>query len=1250
MKRSSRRIFLGILAAFTTVLPLKLAEAYSVSATPNPCHVAPGQTACSVTITWDAAIKPMAQVWVFDESGQDQFFACGHDGTQTAPWIMGGQRYVFSLYESLDCNPATRLGGLAGVTVQGIAAAPVFNMPLTAAGTVGQPFSFTMSAAGATRYSATPLPPGLSVSGSLIQGVPTSAGTYNVTVSATNEGGTVTQSLAITISPAPIPSITSARTAIGFVQSSFAYQIIATNSPTSYSAVGLPVGLAINNANGVISGIPTVAGTYPITLGATNAAGTGQMTLTLTINALVPVITSPGSVIGTTGQVLIYQITASNNPTSYSAAGLPAGLTVNSVTGLLSGVVTVPGIFNSAVFAGNSAGFGSKPLSITLRLPTPSILGPTSAAGVVGVPLSIVMQGANVGAWGASGLPPGLTMNGITGEISGTPTATGIYPATISASNASGAVTGTLLLTINPAPGIVPVITSPLSASGRVGDAFVYSVTATGSPTSFDGTPLPAGLSINTTTGRISGTPTVPGTTNVTLSAANDVGTGRATLSLVILPAPLAAPVITSPLTAEGKVNQAFSYQLTATNNPTTFGATGLPAGLSIDTTTGLISGTPTAAGTSSVLLSATNATGTGTATLNLTVTAVTPGAPVITSALLIQAIRGVDLYYQITATNNPTRFDVSSLPPGLTFETASGIILGSPSQSGEFSVLLAASNAAGTGRATLVIAVITPAPVITSPLTASASVDSPFSYRITATNNPSEYDARPLPPGLSINRTTGIISGTPTTAGATDVDVIAMNDGGTDKKTLHLIVSLPPAPVITSALSIQARVGAPFTYQITASNGPRSYGATGLPAGLSVNTNTGLISGTPSVAGVASIVISARNAGGTGSATLQATILPLPPVITSTLIVQGQVGSDFVYQVIATNSPTSFGATGLPNGLSISATNGLISGVPGVSGSFNITLSATNAGGTGTAQLTATIVPAVPSITSALKAQGDLRFDFSYQITASNNPTSFNATGLPQGLSVNTTTGLISGIPAENGTFNVTISATNAGGTGSALLVLTIIGPVELTTLVPAPFLKLDSLIPRNGTLTVVPRGNNVVSFDWTLTALSETFGAPNGQRTPRASSLSPLFNSAAPSQSFSTRENSLPLEPLHLSAGRYLVTVRTVDAQGNRSEKAEQTFTLFAPSAADVRVFPNPWRADRPTSEIHFNGLPSNSTLKIFTISGQWVRTLSVTAGSASWDLKNDRGDMVASGLYIYVAMDNAGSKVRGKLAIVH
>lgn len=86
------------------------------------------------------------------------------------------------------------------------------------------------------------------------------------------------------------------------------------------------------------------------------------------------------------------------------------------------------------------------------------------------------------------------------------------------------------------------------------------------------------------------------------------------------------------------------------------------------------------------------------------------------------------------------------------------------------------------------------------------------------------------------------------------------------------VITVKPPAPVISSTLSASATSFKPFSYQIVASNNPGKFSATGLPAGMNVNSS-GLISGTPTVSGVFNIGISASNAGGTDSKQLVLTI-----------------------------------------------------------------------------------------------------------------------------------------------------------------------------------------------------------------------------------------------------------------------------------------------------------------------------------------------------------------------------------------
>jgi Putative Ig domain len=326
--------------------------------------------------------------------------------------------------------------------------------------------------------------------------------------------------------------------------------------------------------------------------------------------------------------------------------------------------------------------------------PPPVITSPLDELATVGQPFVYQIEAPGATGLDVGGLPPGLNFLPPQNTIVGNPTATGIFQVRLFASNSGGTTSATLFITVQQFPTAGPVIISSSAATGRVGQPFIFRVFTTGgTPTAtLTASGLPPGLVINAVpgvTGLISGTPTVEGSSAVTLTVRDGQFTNTSTLQLTFTADP-GRPVIISPSSASLTPGQFFTYTIIAPSSasppdPATFTYTGnLPGGLTFDAATGTISGIyspllresargsgprkPELAGGTllgSIQLFATN--GHGTSTIPLAFLRPSPGVVNISTRLRVETGDNVLIGGFIITGNAPEVVIVRAIGPSLT-------------------------------------------------------------------------------------------------------------------------------------------------------------------------------------------------------------------------------------------------------------------------------------------------------------------------------------------------------------------------------------------------------------------------------------------------------------------------------------------------------------------------------------------------------------------------------------------------------
>lgn len=368
------------------------------------------------------------------------------------------------------------------------------------------------------------------------------------------------------------------------------------------------------------------------------------------------------------------------------------------------------------------------------------------------------------------------------------------------------------------------------------------------------------------------------------------------------------------------------------------------------------------------------------------------------------------------------------------------------------FTATVTATSITDTTKSTSLRIKVNPLPAVTTTSLPAATAGMAYSATLSESGGTSPYiwtvTSGTLPVGLSLSSGTGAITGEPTGASNGPVSLtfqVVDATGVSASKALAITVNPPPALTITTTSLPGATIGTAYSQTLQATGGVPSYNwsvtAGNLPTGLTLS-NAGVISGTPSgtVTGSINFTVTVTDSqtptASTKSANLSIVVSEPPLTVTTTALASGSLTNAYsqTLQAIGGAPPYtwSISAGTLPAGLSLSnPSTGVISGTPTAAGTFDFTVKVTDsASASATASLSITINPAL-AITTASLPGGSVSTVYSATMKATGGaqPYSWSVTSgaLPAGLSINSTSGVISGTPTTTGTSDFTVTVADS-------------------------------------------------------------------------------------------------------------------------------------------------------------------------------------------------------------------------------
>lgn len=962
-------------------------------------------------------------------------------------------------------------------------------------------------------------------------------------------------------------------------------------SPYTWSATGLPLGLTISAA-GAISGASASAGSFTVTLTATDSTGaTARRSLPLTVLPD-PAITSvtpnpfPGGRLTVSGTNFTTTMVVLFNGTALQTFSANAGqLTATPPPTLVTGAT-------AQIAVQTVDNYVSPPYALTLSLVTISTASlPTETANApYSVPLA-ASGGTSPYTWVATGLPSGMTVSAA-GVITGASASAGSFTVNATVTDSNGVTASKALsLTVAPDPAITSVTPSPFPG----GKLTVNGVNFTGAMTVlFNGFPVPTSFVSATQLTATVTSSLFGGSTALVAVQTSDNYTSPATK--IILGTPVQ---ITTTSIPAGTGLQPYDAKLAATGGtpPYVWTARGLPQGLSINSSTGEITGTPTSFGNFTLSVTATDVNGlTSTVQFPAPVAAPAP-PPQISSATLPPGFVNVSYNYTIASQggNGNVSFGLGSgaIPPGLNLDNT-GLLKGLPTTAGSYTFSVIVTDSDGLSSSAGFTLVIKPQPlnIITPGPLASVTVGAAVNITFTAFGGVPPYTfsaTGTLPPGTSM-AANGTLSGTTTTPG-TYAFTVTVNDSAQSQPpgTKSYSITVNPLSLTVTGTFGNGQVGVAYSAQAGGAGGapPYTLSVSGLPPG--VTFANGAVGGTPTTAGQYTVSVTVTDsAKTTATQTFPVSIAASALTITTGALPNGTVNVAYSATLSATGGSGQYSWTvsGLPPGVTATAA-GAISGTPTTAGSYSVTATVTDtaiAVAVITASKTFAITVAVPplSVTTASLANATVGTGYSATLGATGGvpPYTWTATGLPAGLSVSST-GAISGTATAAGAASVSVTVKDSlGTTASSTLQLTVVLPTAPTLSITG--LPTTSAPATQSTITIGIAAPYPVAVTVNLTL---TFAAVSGPDDPTVQ--------------FSTGGRTAQLTiPAGATAALTTVGVQTGTVAGTATITAQLL-------AGTVNITPTP----APTSTVKINSVPpvissvtatSNSTGFTVTVIG--------------------------------------------------